>query len=206
MFTGIVETVATVTRIDRAPGAGLIDFEIEVEAEMAAEVRVGDSISIDGCCLTVTSVLGARVGFQAIPETLRLTSLGDRKPGEEVNVERAMRADARLDGHIVQGHVDATGRVRGLQRSGDDVLLRVDCGPEIARLLVQKGSIAVDGVALTVVDPDPEGFSVALIPHTLKVTTLSDRGAGDRVNLEADVLGKYVFRYLEQRTDLVGSS
>ncbi len=206
MFTGIVETVATVTRIDRAPGAGLIDFEIEVEAEMAAEVRVGDSISIDGCCLTVTSVLGARVGFQAIPETLRLTSLGDRKPGEEVNVERAMRADARLDGHIVQGHVDATGRVRGLQRSGDDVLLRVDCGPEIARLLVQKGSIAVDGVALTVVDPDPEGFSVALIPHTLKVTTLSDRGAGDRVNLEADVLGKYVFRYLEQRTDLGGSS
>ncbi len=206
MFTGIVETRATLTRVERAPGAGLIDLEIEVDAELAAEVGVGDSIAIDGCCLTVTSAPGPRLGFQAIPETLRLTSLGDRKPGEEVNLERAMRADARLDGHIVQGHVDATGRVRGLERAGDDVLLRIDCGPEIARLLVQKGSIAVDGVALTVVDPDPEGFSVALIPHTLKVTTLSDRGPGDRVNLEADVLGKYVFRYLEQRTDLIGSN
>ena len=197
MFTGIVEVRGTLLLLDLE--GERLDLEIELPAELVSELRIGDSIAIDGCCLTVTAASGQRLGLQAVPETLRLTSLGDRKVGEQVNVERALRADARLDGHIVQGHVDGTGRVRSLVRAGEDVRLRIDCAPELARLLVQKGSVAVDGVSLTVVEPDDEGFSVALIPHTLELTTLSARAEGDRVNLEADVLGKYVFEYLAKR-------
>ena len=196
MFTGIVERVGQLRRMDRV--AGRVDLEIEIDPEICAEVSIGDSISLDGCCLTVTGIESPTIRFQAIPETLRLSSLGARKPGDRINVERAMRADARLDGHIVQGHVDGTGEVRELSRAGEDVILRIGCAPQVARLLVPKGSIAVDGVPLTVVDPDDGGFAVALIPHTLEVTTLNDRRAGDLVNLEVDVLGKYVFSYLEK--------
>ena len=137
--------------------------------------------------------------FQAVPETLRLTSLGARAPGDRVNLERAMRADARFDGHIVQGHVDGTGRIRSLRRAGSDVLLRTECGSELAHQLVPRGSITLNGVSRTVIAPDASGFTVALIPHTLAVTTLGERQEGDSVNLELDVLGKYVLRYLERR-------
>jgi riboflavin synthase alpha subunit len=159
---------------------------------------VGDSVALDGCCLTVTHVEGERLSFQAVPETLRLTSLGARRAGDQLNVERALRADARLGGHVVQGHVDGTGTVRSVEHAGEDVRMRIDCGAEIARLLVPKGSVAVDGVSLTVVAPDASGFSVALIPHTLAATTLGRRRAGDTVNLETDVLGKYVVSYLDR--------
>jgi riboflavin synthase len=115
-----------------------------------------------------------------------------------VTLERPLRADGRLDGHVVQGHVDATGRVRGLDRRGEDVRLAIDCEPEFAKLLVPKGSIAIDGVSLTLVQVGDAGFDVALIPHTLRETTLGERHPGERVNLEADVLGKYVLRYLER--------
>jgi riboflavin synthase len=130
-----------------------------------------------------------------------LTSLGDRAVGDRVNVERSMRADARFGGHIVQGHVDGTGRVAEIREEGDEVQIRVDCAEDLARLLVQKGSVAIDGVSLTVVDPDAHGFSVALIPHTLAETTLGTAKRGDRVNLEVDVLGKYVFSYLDRIRD-----
>jgi riboflavin synthase len=193
VFTGIVEHQARVVRLERGELC-----EIEVDAGPAAEgVGVGDSVALDGCCLTVTRVLGSRLAFQAVPETLRRSALGDRRVGDRVNVERSLRADARLGGHFVQGHVDGTGAVREVVRRGEDVLLRVDCPPEVARYLVPKGSVAVDGVSLTVVDPDAAGFWVALIPHTMQATTLGIRRVGDRVNLEGDVLGKYVLRYLE---------
>jgi len=195
VFTGIVETVGRIVSI--ASRGDLT--ELEVEAGLAAAgVGLGDSVAVDGCCLTVTAIAGERVSFQAVKETLEKTALGDRGEGARVNLERAMRADGRLDGHIVQGHVDGTGRVRALQRDGDDVRLEVECGPEIARYLVPKGSVAIDGVSLTVVSAGDASFDVALIPHTLAETNLGDRVRGDRVNLEADVLGKYVVHYLER--------
>jgi riboflavin synthase alpha subunit len=196
VFTGIVEATAPIVAVE--PVGERVALGVEARAEIAGEVRIGDSVALSGVCLTVTRVEGSVVWFDVIPETLRLTSLGDRKPGERVNLERSLRADARLGGHIVQGHVDATGRVRALERNGEDVRVRIDCPQEIRRLLVPKGSVAIDGVSLTVVEPDAEGFSVALIPHTLRETTLGERVPGDRVNLEADVLGKYVVHYLEQ--------
>jgi riboflavin synthase len=131
-------------------------------------------------------------------ETLARTALGSLRPGSRVNLERALRADARLDGHIVQGHVDETGSVRELRRRGEDVQLLIGCSGDFADCLVEKGSVAIDGVSLTVVGVEADGFGVALIPHTLAVTTLGHLRGGERVNLEADVLGKYVKRYLER--------
>lgn len=199
MFTGIVEALGCLARID--PVGELVELEVELPEELTGDVKVGDSLALNGCCLTVTALRGTRMAFQAVPETLQRTSLGARKVGERVNVERALRADARLDGHIVQGHVDGTGVVQELRSMGDDVRLWIRCPPEVARLLVPKGSVAVDGVSLTVLEPGPDSFSVTLIPHTLRATTLGERREGDAVNLEVDVLGKYVHRYLEQRRE-----
>jgi riboflavin synthase alpha subunit len=195
VFTGIVERVVRITRLE--PEGGRVLLEIEAGADLAAEVRIGDSVSISGCCLTVVAIRGATLAFQAVQETLRCTSLGSRKAGDALNVERAMRADGRLDGHIVQGHVDGTGTVRSVDADGEDRLVRIDCPAELARQIVPKGSITVEGVSLTVVAPDASGFSVALIPHTLAVTTLGGLAPRMQVNLELDVLGKYVLRYLE---------
>ena len=195
MFTGIVETVGIIEVIE--PGADLTRLVVGAEA-IADGVKLGDSIAVNGGCLTVTSIRDGRFAFEAVQETLDRTSLGDLKVGARVNLERAMRAGDRLDGHIVQGHVDGVGIVREMIQDGNDVRLQVDCDPELADCVVEKGSIAVDGVSLTVAALLPSGFEVALIPHTLEVTTLSDRQPHDRVNLEVDVLGKYVKRYLER--------
>ncbi len=195
MFTGIVEVVGTVTGVE--PREDRTTLEIEALA-IACDLAIGDSVAVNGGCLTVAGRDAGRVRFEAVRETLERTSLGELRVGSRVNLERALRAGGRLDGHIVQGHVDGTGRVRRLERDGDDVRLFVDCEPEIAELLVEKGSVAVDGVSLTVVGATEVGFDVALIPHTLAATTLGERQPGDRVNLEADVLGKYVKRYLER--------
>ena len=196
MFTGIVERVGRLALLSAA--GERLELEVEACAEIAREVRIGDSVALAGCCLTVIAVRGDRLAFQAVPETLRRTSLGARRAGDPLNVERAMRADARLDGHIVQGHVDGTGSVRELRAEGDDLLVRIDAPRELAVQLVPKGSVAVEGVSLTVVDPDERGFWVALIPHTRAVTTLGALAPGQAVNLELDVLGKYVWKYLER--------
>jgi len=195
VFTGIVERVVRITRLE--PEGGRVLLEIEAGEDIAAEVRIGDSIAISGCCLTVVAIRGGALAFQAVQETLRCTSLGSRKAGDLLNIERAMRADGRLDGHIVQGHVDGTGTVRSVTPDGEDRLVRIDCPEALARQIVPKGSVAVEGVSLTVVAPDAGGFSVALIPHTLAVTTLGGLAPRTQVNLELDVLGKYVLRYLE---------
>ena len=195
MFTGIIEAVGTLAALE--PRGSHVGVVIEAPS-VASGVRVGDSIAVNGTCLTVTKIEGGRLHFDAVRETLERTSLGDQRVGARMNVERAMRADGRLDGHIVQGHVDGTGRVDALDRDGDEVRFRVRCDAEIARYLVSKGSVAIDGVSLTVVGVSDGGFDVALIPHTLAETNLGDRKPGDRVNLEADVLGKYVVHYLER--------
>jgi riboflavin synthase len=195
LFTGIIEAVGTLAALEpRGSQVGVV-----VAAPAVTEgVRIGDSIAVNGTCLTVTKIDAGRLHFDAVRETLERTALGDQRVGARMNLERAMRADGRLDGHIVQGHVDGTGRVDALDRDGDDVRFRVRCDPEVARYLVPKGSVAIDGVSLTVVGVSADGFDVALIPHTLAATNLGDRRPGDRVNLEADVLGKYVVRYLER--------
>lgn len=195
MFTGIIETVGKVLRIDREGDLA----RLVVEAGAAAgDAKPGDSIAVNGVCLTVTVLEGETLAFEAVAETLHRTSLGDLAAGGVVNLERALRAGQRLDGHIVQGHVDGTGVVRALERRGDDVRLDVGCDVGFADLLVEKGSVAIDGVALTVVGARADGFDVALIPFTLERTTLGRKRTGDRVNLEADVLGKYVKKYVER--------
>jgi riboflavin synthase len=195
VFTGIVETVGVVAALEVQGDVA----HLGVDAPAIAEgVRLGDSISVNGGCLTVTRLEHGRFHFEAVRETLDRTSLGALRVGSRVNLERALRADARLDGHIVQGHVDGTGRIRRLERRGNDVRLFVECGPEILDGLIEKGSVAIDGVSLTVVGLDASGFDVALISHTLAATTLGERRPGDLVNLEADVLGKYVRRQVER--------
>lgn len=193
MFTGIVEAIAQVTRLELR--GDLAELAVQAPA-LAGEVALGDSVAVNGACLTISEVHPTELRFQAVRETLSKTSLGDLAVGSPVNLERAMRADARLDGHIVQGHVDGTGLVRSVERDGDDVRFAVDTDAGFADLLVEKGSVAIEGVSLTVCDVGENGFDVALIPHTLEVTTLGGLAPGRRVNLEADVLGKYVKKYL----------
>ena len=195
MFTGIVETVGVIEAVEL--GDDLTRILVDAEP-IANGVEPGDSVSVNGGCLTVTSIRNGCLAFEVIRETMERTSLKDLKVGARVNLERAMRAGDRLDGHIVQGHVDGVGTVLRMIKNGNDVRLQIDCDPELADCVVEKGSIAVDGVSLTVAALLPSGFEVALIPHTLKVTTLCDRQPHDRVNLEVDVLGKYVKRYLER--------
>lgn len=195
MFSGIVEEVGQIESV--APEGQLV--RLQVLAPLVSEgVSLGDSIAINGTCLTVTRFDGPHLCFDAVRETLECTNLGDLVAGSTVNLERALRAGGRLDGHIVQGHVDGVGEVRSLEKSGDDVRLLVGCAPEIAELLVDKGSVTIDGVSLTVVKAEPEGFDVALIPHTLAETTLGEMAPGRRVNLEVDILGKYVKAYLDR--------
>lgn len=203
MFTGIVETVGDVVSAE-PNGEGR---RIRVRApEVLEGTKLGDSIAVNGACLTVCELDDAHVSFDAVRETLDKTGLGAIESGSRVNLERAMRADGRLDGHIVQGHVDGVGRVREWKRNSDDVELHIECAPELAKLLVDKGSVTVQGVSLTVVVARDDGFHVALIPHTLEVTTLGDLAPGDPVNLEADILGKYVANYLARVAPEVGSS
>jgi riboflavin synthase len=195
VFTGIIENKGRVESIE--PQQDMARLVIRVP-EIASELKLGDSVAVNGTCLTVTACDAECLSFDAVRETLERTSLGDLKPGSDVNLERAMRADGRFDGHIVQGHVDGVGRVERITRQGDDVQLFIECDKEFAELLVDKGSVAIDGVSLTVVTAGESGFDVILIPHTLTVTTMGDFEPGRRVNLEADILGKYIKAYLQR--------
>jgi riboflavin synthase alpha subunit len=178
-------------------GGGSDGVELVVEApETAAQATVGDSVAIDGCCLTATDVHDGRIALHAVPETLRRSTLGSLTAGAGVNVEPALRAGEPLGGHYVQGHVDAVGRVTRAEPEGEGTRLRVEAPRELLRYCVEKGSIAVGGVSLTIAALDEDGFEVALVPHTLAATTLAALRAGDEVNLEADVLAKYVERLL----------
>jgi riboflavin synthase len=194
LFTGIVEAVGEVASL--APRGETT--RIAVRSPLAREVRLGDSVALNGCCLTIVESHPDELRFDAIRETLEKTAHGDLAPGVLVNLERAMSASARFDGHIVQGHVDEAGRVREWRRRGEDVQLFVATSREFADQCVPKGSVTLHGVSLTIVGVASDGFDVALIPHTLGVTNLRDLAVGARVNLEADVLGRYVRKYLER--------
>jgi riboflavin synthase len=164
----------------------------------APAVEVGGSVSLNGCCLTAESVDGGRIAFHAVPETLRRTSLARLRAGDRVNVEPAVRAGDPLGGHYVQGHVDAVGRVQSVEAEGEGLRIWIEAPPEVLRYCDAKGSVAVEGVSLTIAEVAEDAFGVALIPHTLAVTTLSELAPGREVNLEADVLAKYVERLVNR--------
>ena len=187
MFTGIVEELGRV----RSRDGGRFVFEASAILE---DMKIGDSVSHNGCCLTVVEMGEGWYAIDAVDETLSRTDLGDLQPGDVVNLERPVRVSDRLGGHIVQGHVDAVGEI--VQPAPD---LRVRMPAELLRYVVEKGSITVDGCSLTVVEPTEDGFTVAVIPHTAAVTTLGRKGVGDRVNLEVDMVAKYIERLLEAR-------
>lgn len=191
MFTGIVRERGRVVSVDGG-GDGV---RLRVEApRTAADTQVGDSVSIGGVCLTATAVSDGTICFDAVAETLRRSSLGRLKSGSAVNVEPPLRAGEPLGGHYVQGHVDGVGSVRSTDAEGDGRRVWIDAPADTLRYCVEKGSVAVDGVSLTVADLDDAGFAVALIPHTLAATTLGELAPGDEVNLEVDILAKYVER------------
>lgn len=189
MFTGIIEEIGAVSRKSGT------DFTILAKTVLEG-VREGDSIAVDGTCLTVVSFDAESFVVQVSPETLKRTTLGTLKPGSAVNLERALSAGARMGGHFVQGHVDGVGRVHSVKPQGEFALWRFQAPPEVARYLVSKGSIAIDGISLTVVDPVGDTFDVAVIPATLQKTTLANRRAGDPVNMEADMLAKHIFQFM----------
>jgi riboflavin synthase len=190
MFTGLVETLGTVRQlISEGAGRRLI-----IAADFAGELALGESVAINGTCLTVVAHDAATCSFQAGPETLVRTNLGELRPGDRVNLERALCLGDRLGGHLVQGHIDGVGRIAERRRDGDWETVWFDCPGELAQQMVSKGSVAVDGVSLTVVDVTETGFSVALIPHTLANTTLGFKKTGATVNLETDLLAKYVWK------------
>ena len=189
MFTGIVRERGRIAA--RSGGAEGVRLVVEAPAT-AASLGVGDSVAVNGCCLTAAAVDGDTFVLEAVPETLRRTALGVLAEGSEVNLEPALRAGEPLGGHYVQGHVDGVGRVRSSVPEGAGRRMWVDAPPAVLAYAVEKGSIAVDGVSLTVAELAAGSFAVALVPHTLAATTLGERTAGDEVNLEADVLAKYV--------------
>jgi riboflavin synthase len=193
VFTGIVERAGEVTAVNVAPGAARLTV---AAGPIARETSPGHSVAVNGCCLTVVEVDGDRLSFDAVPQTLSLTNLGDLRPGSLVNLERPLRFGDRLDGHLVQGHVDGVGVLRSVTPEGTARRLRVEAPEETLRHAVLRGSIAVDGISLTIAGLDRNWFEVAVIPHTWEVTNLHARAPGERVNLELDILAKYVERLL----------
>ncbi|HUY90150.1 MAG TPA: riboflavin synthase [Pirellulales bacterium] len=189
MFTGLVQTLAKVVAVHPEPPGKRLSIQAP---EIAAAAKLGDSIAVNGCCLTAIAIEGDLLSFEAGPETLSRTNLGELGAGSLVNLETSLAVGDKLGGHFVTGHVDAVGTVVDRRQDGDWTTLWFSFPPQFGSQLVSKGSVAVDGVSLTLVDVEPERFSVQFIPHTLAVTTLGLRSIGDRVNLETDLLAKYV--------------
>ncbi len=193
MFTGIIEEVGTVHSIEK--GAGMTLLSIRADKVLRGSTT-GDSIAVNGVCLTVTSIGGGVFFADVMAETLRKSSLGGLSVGSGVNLERAMPACGRFGGHIVSGHIDGVGKILSKTREGGAVWLKIGANPEIMKYIVKKGSIAIDGISLTVANLDENGFYVSIIPHTGTQTVLLEKDTGDNVNLENDVIGKYVERLL----------
>ncbi len=196
MFTGLIESLGQVTDIAPGPAQSL---RLHVSTDLAPELTAGDSLAVNGVCLTVVSHSSNGVYADISPETARVTTLGDLGVGSLVNLERPLRADARVGGHFVQGHVDGTGRIEALAQEGDSYRLTVRIPAELIPLIVHKGSIAVDGISLTVASVDGDRFDVQIIPFTWRHTNLHAARTGAAVNIECDILGKYVARALESR-------
>lgn len=196
MFTGLVEEKGVVRQLKPVGKASDVSIECPL---VASDAATGDSIAVNGCCLTVVAIDGATLTFQAGDETLSRTNLGELKPGDSVNLERSLKVGQRMGGHYVSGHIDAFATVDQRNDDGEWAEFRFRVPAELTRQMASKGSITVDGISLTLVGVESDRFSVALIPHTLEVTTLGDRQVGDRVNIETDLLAKYVQAQLSGR-------
>jgi len=191
MFTGIIEEMGTVKALRREAGAARLSLSAVTVLDGTA---LGDSICVNGVCLTVVEMGRSEFSADVAVETLRVTNLGELRAGARVNLERALQLSARIGGHLVSGHVDAVGRLREKRDEGNGWRIFFDAPETVLRYVIKKGSIAIDGISLTVADLDRAGFSIAMIPHTARLTTLGFKTAGDSVNLEADIIGKYVER------------
>jgi len=198
MFTGLIERTGRVKSAARARGATVI----EIEAGPGFEVSPGDSVAIDGLCLTAVSAQGGILRFEASPESLSRSTLKDLKPGSRVNLERALKLGDRLGGHMVTGHVDAAGKIMDSKSQGGFTAVTVSAPPEVMELLAPKGSVALDGISLTINEVSAGAFKVMVIPETLKRTTLGDKRPGQAVNLETDLIAKYVARLMGGGGDL----
>lgn len=194
MFTGIIEEVGTVRRVSTGAAYGTIDIQASTVLE---GTKLGDSIAVNGVCLTVTSLSSDGFTADVMAETMRRSALGQLRSGSKVDLERAMAADGRFGGHIVSGHIDGVGTIREMKHEGNAVWVTITASAAILRGIVEKGSIAIDGISLTVAAVDDTSFSVSIIPHTGAQTILLDKKPGDPVNLENDIIGKYVQRFLE---------
>jgi riboflavin synthase len=197
MFTGIVEAVGTLSEV-KGTGGG---YRVRIQTLLSAEMKVGDSLAVNGVCLTAILIDGDHVLADVGPETSRVTTLGVLQRGQEVNLERPLRADGRFDGHFVTGHVDAVGTIEEIRPEGESRWLTIGFPPALAPFFIRKGSIAVDGISLTVAGLGERQFDVMIIPHTWTSTTLKSLRKGDKVNLECDMIGKYVARAMELRRD-----
>ena len=197
MFTGLVAELGTVERL--AEGSTSCQLTVRARKIMPG-VKVGDSIAVNGVCLTVVHLQGDRFTADVMPETVRRTTMHYLQPGDKVNLEKALRPTDGLDGHIVQGHVEGVGTIRQILPEGNALLYHIETPRELLRYIVEKGSVAIDGISLTVTGTDESGFSVSLIPHTAKMTTLGFKTAGDPVNLETDIIARYVEKMLGLKT------
>ena len=200
MFTGLILEMGEMTALKRRSGGAVLSMKAEKTASSAG---LGDSIAVNGVCLTVIAKTGKEISFDLSDETLRATNLGRLKPGDRLNLEASLTPASKMGGHFVTGHVDSVGRIRSREYSGDMLKYEIEAPPEVMRFLVGKGSVAVDGISLTVVDILKDGFTLIIIPHTAKLTTLGFKGPGDTVNIETDVLGKYVAKFLNKEEDKI---
>lgn len=193
MFTGIVEEIGTIRSIRRGAHSSALTIGADV---VLGDLKVGDSVAVNGVCLTATALLDGAFTADVMHETLDRSSLGALSPGSHVNLERAMAADSRFGGHIVSGHIDGTGTILSLRRDDNAVWYTVSASLSLLRYIVEKGSITIDGISLTVARVETDRFSISAIPHTVAVTILSEKQPGDTVNLETDIIGKYVEKLL----------
>jgi riboflavin synthase len=203
MFTGIVEEMGAITVLKKSLTGAKLTI---LASTVMADLKIGDSVSVNGICLTVVSKTERDFSVEVSPETLSVTTLGTYPVGMPVNLERAMRLNERIGGHLVAGHVDGVGVIRSRQQDANAILLAIEAPQNILRYCVVKGSITVDGISLTINELNEKGFSVAIIPHTAKVTTLGLKQVNDSVNLESDLIGKYVERLLQERGQLPKST
>lgn len=197
MFTGLIVGIGDITSVQKRSGGAILSLRSEM---LSPDAGIGDSISVNGVCLTVVKKNINELSFDLSGETLQSTNLGGLKKGDRVNLEPSLSAGSKIGGHFVTGHVDAAGRIRRKAQSGDMLTFEIEAPPEVIGLLVEKGSVTVDGISLTVVDILKDTFTLVIIPHTAKLTTLGFKGPGDTVNIEADILGKYVARFLQKGT------
>jgi riboflavin synthase len=198
MFTGIVEEMGSVKALRRDAGGARLTISAST---VLGNTALGDSISVNGVCLTVVEQGPAEFSADVAQETLKVTNLGDLRVGQQVNLERALQLSARIGGHLVTGHVDAVGRIKEKRQEGNSWRIFIEAPYAALRYVIKKGSIAVDGISLTVAEAEKTGFSVAMIPHTAKLTTLGYKAAGDSVNLETDVIGKYIEKLMSGRVE-----